>query len=303
LVLPIVAALAILAVAPPVDAQPALGARQEFTVGTGGWAGGTALSNPGTGGRLGAQDGFMQLSAALLGNFGQNCRFCTEYVGDWNFEGITQVRLWLNDVGADDDFEMHLALGNDVNFWQYDVGFIPPENEWAEFIVDLTDLSNWTQIVGSGILSSALGTVTNILIRHDMAPFMQQPDKTQGDLGIDSILLTNGVVGIGPSPAVSAIRLAAPFPNPARGPVTFALESADTEPVRMQILDVTGRSIRSVELVGGGRGPAHVDVGRSRRCGASCGSRCVPGPGIQPHGCHQPPVYAHSLSARAGMHE
>jgi hypothetical protein len=241
---------------PAVQAQPVLGARQEFAVpGVGGWVGGTPSINPLSGGRLGAADGYMQLVSAFAGNFGQGCR-CAEYTGDWTAAGITQMRLWLNDVGVDDFFEIHVVLGNDSqNYWQYDIGFTPPENEWAEFVVDLTDVANWTQTIGAGSFASAISAVGNVLIRHDLPPFVQQPDATLGDLGIDSILLTNGIVGIGPSPAASAIRLAAPYPNPARGPVTFALEAPGTELIRLQILDVTGRSIRTTELAGGASGP------------------------------------------------
>ena len=271
-----VVAGAMLLMAPALRAQPALGNRQEFGAGTGGWSGGLlggiTSTNPGAGGRIG--DGFLKVTSPALGNFGNNCRFCPEYVGDWTAAGITQVRLWLNDVGADDFFEMHFALGTDTNFWLYTVGYTPPEGEWAEFVVDLTDVGNWTRTIGLGTFPAALSAVSNILIRHDLAPYIQAPDPTVGDIGIDSILLTNGLVGIGPSPRVSAIRLAAPYPNPSRGAVTFALELPDTEPVRIQIIDVTGRSIRNAEIAGGASGPrtwmwdGRDDAGRPAPAGA-----------------------------------
>ena len=116
-------------------AQATVGFRGHFDgVSLDGWLSGSVLANPGTGGFGGANDGYLQ-AAVLgplpfnLGAFGQ----VPEYSGDWTAAGITQVRLWLNDVGSDDDLELHFGVGNGLagNFWQCNTGFIPPHGEWV----------------------------------------------------------------------------------------------------------------------------------------------------------------------------
>lgn len=246
------AAILHLTLAASAAAQPTLGFREEFVGGIGGWSGGTAGTIVATGGRLGTGDPYLQLDSAFPGNYGTRCRLCTEYTGDWSFAGITQVRVWLNELTPDDGISVHLCLGNDTNFWQYDVSLDPPSGEWAEYVVDLTDTGNWTQIIDvvGGSFQDALSDVSIVLIRHDESPYMQQPDPIAGNLGIDGILLTNGVVSVGPSPVDGGLQMGAPYPNPSRGPVTFALQSIDASPIDIRILDVSGRVVRSVELAG-----------------------------------------------------
>jgi len=219
-----------------------------------GWGGGSLYSNPGTGGLGGPTDGFLHFKSpnGLQHNLG-TVSFGVEYAGDWVAAGITQVRLWLNDVDADDPLEMHFALGNGLNFWHYDVGFLPPHNQWAEFVVDLSSATNWTRIIGTGTFTAALQTVDRVHIRHDKPPFMQAPDPLDGDVGLDRLLLTNGIAGVpaGRPPVAHPLRLAPPVPNPSRGPVAFSLEVFDEGPVRIDVVDANGRLVRRAELAGG----------------------------------------------------
>jgi len=185
-----------------------------------------------------------------------------EYAGNWSAAGITQVRLWLNDVNATDALEIHFSLGkaplfpDPGNFWQYNVGFIPPPGLWKEFVVDLSSAS-WTQIIGSGSFANALTTVNRVHVRHDLAPFMKTPDLAEGDVGMDHLLLTNDVVGVEPGQGGwvgRPVELAPPAPNPSRGPVALSLVSPDREPVHIQIVDAGGRAVRRAELPGGTAG-------------------------------------------------
>jgi hypothetical protein len=243
------------------QAAPVLGFREDFTAaGTGGWSGGVPVfNNPGSGGVLGPADGYLYVQTTAPGNWGLRCRLCTEYSGDWNAAGITQLRLWLNDVGPAEPFEIHVSIGNDLGLWQYNVGFTPPNGQWAEFIVDLGNQADFTRILGTQSLATSLGAVDIVLIRHDKAPFLlnpNPPDAIAGDAGIDRILLTNGTVGVEPLPAHVrvSLQLAAPYPNPSRGLVTFSVQRAGDGPVTLQILDVTGRILRRHELPAGGSG-------------------------------------------------
>jgi hypothetical protein len=223
---------------------------------TSSWGGGSAISNPGTGGYGGADDGYLLVTNAIATNFGTNS-VGAEYTGDWTAAGITQVRVRLDDVGNPDALEIHFGLGRGVsqtspNFWQYNVGFIPPHDAWGEYVVDLTS-ANWTQIHGTGTLANALQDVETIHLRHDLAPFTSSPDPGMGDFGIDHLLLTNGQVGAESSPSAVVLRpvqLAAPAPNPSRGAVELALQSFDGEPVHLQIVDLAGRVVRHAELPG-----------------------------------------------------
>ena len=245
------------------QAGPTLGFVENWTgttVST--WGGGSAASNPGTGGFSGSSDGFLLVSNAATANLGVRSKGA-EYAGDWNAAGITQVRVWLNDVGTSEPLEIHFGFGRDIldtspNDWQYNVGLIPPLHAWGQYIVDLT-AANFTQIHGTGTLADALSNVKTIHLRHDVAPFIGNPDPIQGDFGVDHLLLTNGLVSVEPGPRAGVTRpvqLAAPIPNPSRGSVVMSLDAFDPAPVHLQIVDASGRVVRHVEMTAGAAGRA-----------------------------------------------
>ena len=244
-----------IAAAAGAQAAPTLGFVEHWTGATlHDWGGGSTYSNPGTGGFGGASDGYLVISTPLVGRLGARS-LGTEYQGDWQAAGITQVRLWLNDVGADDPLEIHFSIGlEQSNFWQYNVAFLPPAGQWAEYVVDLSSDANWTHHIGTGTFAAALQGATNIHVRHDNAPYTQQPDQIAADVGLDRLLLTNGVVGVEPrGPSVAnPVRLDAPYPNPSRGPVAFSLEVFDGGAVTLEIVDAMGRRVRRTELAAGG---------------------------------------------------
>ena len=223
-----------------------------------GWSSQANTTNPGAGGFSGVSDGFLRVSTpnGTQHNLG-TVSFAPEYEGNWTAAGISQVRLWLNDVDADDPLEMHFAMGNGANFWHYDVAFLPPHGQWAEFVVDLSSATNWSQTIGTGPFAEALQTVDRVHVRHDKPPFVQAPDPLDGTFGLDHLLLTNGVAGVPPGgPMVPrALQLAAPTPNPSQGPVSFALEVFDGEPVTLDVVDAMGRLVRRTELAAAGPGP------------------------------------------------
>lgn len=223
------------------------------------WSGGSTYSNPGTGGYGGAGDGMLVVGNAVPANLGTRSNG-PEYAGNWTAAGITQVRVWLRDVGNPNPLEIHFGIGRDIfqpspNVWQYNVGLIPPSGSWGEYVVDLTS-ANWTQVQGSGTLLDAVSGVQTIHLRHDVPPFMGNPDPIQADFAVDRLLLTNGVVGVGATPpSVSRpVQLAAPSPNPSRRAIVFSLRTFDAKPIRVQIVDASGRLVRSAELPGGPAG-------------------------------------------------
>ncbi len=223
------------------------------------WGGGASNSNPGSGGVGGAGDGFLRFSTPngpLQHKLGARS-FGTDYQGDWQAAGISQVRLWLNDVDADDPLEMHFSIGIEhVNVWQYDIAFLPPHGQWAEFVVDLSSATNWTQTFGPGTFAAALQAVATIHLRHDRPPFVLEPDELDADVGLDRLLLTNGVVGVSPGGPIvpRALQLAAPAPNPSRGPVVLSVEVYDGGPVTLEVVDAAGRMVRRAELSAAGPG-------------------------------------------------
>lgn len=160
-----------------------------------GWGGGAELVNPGTGGVGGAADGFLLVSTPFAAHLG-TMSMGPEYTGDWLAAGVNKVRVWLNDVNGAEPLEIHFAIGNSLNFWQYNVGFHPAHGVWQQFEVDLGSSANFTRIIGQGTFAAALQRVDRILLRHDLAPFVQSPDYIQGDFGIDGLLLTNDAVPV-----------------------------------------------------------------------------------------------------------
>lgn len=247
---------ALILLAGSAHAAPTLGFVENWAgAGLNDWGGGAVYANPGTDGFNGVGDGYLLLSTnAFQQKLGART-FGLAYAGDWQAAGITQVRLWLNDVGTDDPLEMHFSIGvEQANFWQYNIAFLPPAGQWAEYVVDLSSAANWTHHVGTGTFAQALQGATNIHVRHDLAPYTQLPDNIIADVGIDRVLLTNGVVGVDPGGRVVAqpVRLAAPYPNPSSGPVAFSLEVYDGGAVTLEIVDAAGRRVRRAELAAGG---------------------------------------------------
>jgi len=164
----------------------------------GGFAGGATLTNPGTGGFDGAGDGYLHIARSFAAQLGAN-NAGTEFGGHWLAAGVSRVEMKLNDVDAAQDLEIHFCIGNLFNFWQYDIGFVPPANAWGTFEVDLTDSTRFTHIISTdgGGFAKALQSAERILVRHDRAPYTMAPDNIQGEFGLDDLKLLS-------SPPVSA---------------------------------------------------------------------------------------------------
>jgi hypothetical protein len=226
---------------------------------TAGWTGGADISNPGTGGVDGAGDGFLRVATAAIANLGSNSSLSPAYTGDYTAAGINRIKLWLNDVETDDALELHLLVGNSSNFWQRNAAFLPPHQTWAEYTVDLDGPTGWTQVYnipGGHTWAEAMQTVDRLHMRHDRAPYSNIPDPIQGQYGLDKVLLTSSNVGVvPPASVVRPIELRVPYPNPSRGPVTFAMVQHRSTEVRIEIVDVTGRRVFANTLPAAGAGP------------------------------------------------
>jgi hypothetical protein len=235
----------------PAGAQATVGFGEDFPPenGTAGFIGGAQLSNPGTGGRGGAGDGYLRIARdPFPGNLG-TFNAGPNYGGNYIAAGIRYVVFWLNDVDTDEDLEIHLSVGNSTNFWQYNVGFTPPEHSWAVFAVDLADSANFTRIVGfSGNYTLALTTVDRLHWRHDKPPFTQGPDLIAGQFGLDGISLGNSTAALADLTAPGAARLILrpAFPNPTFGPARVAVELAQGAPSRVLVISPTGRLVREL---------------------------------------------------------
>lgn len=162
------------------------------------WMGGAILDNPGSGGAVGAGDGYLRVSTPALGRLGT---FSSEaqYTGNWRAAGITSIKVWLSDVGADQSLEIHFSIGRRDNLWQYNVGFSPPHGSWAEFTIDLTSAASFTRTHGVGTFDNALINVTHVHFRHDLAPYVSSPDVLQGEYGVDRFTLVTAPTPITPS--------------------------------------------------------------------------------------------------------
>lgn len=220
-----------------------------------GWGGGSSYSNPGTGGALGAGDGFLIISNATPFNLGAKSSG-PNYTGDWRAAGIGKVQFSLKDVGNPDPLEIHFTLGSQSTFYQCNTGFVPT-SDWSTFTVDLSDTANFTRIIGVGTFSSAITAVDRVLIRHDVSPFVQSPDPIAADFGLDEFTFVAGSTGVplsGPAVALP-IELAPPYPNPSRGPVALSLQSHDASAITIQVVDVSGRLIRRATLAAASPGP------------------------------------------------
>jgi len=182
-------------------AQPVPGFIEEFAgTSLGGFTGGSPLSNPGTGGFLGAGDGYLKLTNTAVANFGSNSSLSPAFAGNYLLAGVDEIRVSMNDVGADEVLEMHLAIGNGGNFWQYNTGFAPPNGSWGVYIVPLNGPAGWTQIGGlPNTFTDALQNADRILLRHDLAPYIATPNQIRADVGVDHIELRSSVTPTAPT--------------------------------------------------------------------------------------------------------
>lgn len=184
-------------VANPVMGQPTPGFVEEFTSGIGDFGGQATVTNPGTGGVDGAQDGFLHIAREPAGHLGSRAQ-TGPLTGDYVTADIGRIRFWLNDVDGDQALEINFLIGNGGNIWRFNTAFLPPDNAWAEFEVDLTNPALWTQLFGSGTFEQALATVNRFNFRHDLAPYQQQPDSIAGEFGVDKVeLIAASPVGAG----------------------------------------------------------------------------------------------------------
>lgn len=246
----------------PAAAQPVAGFVENWSTpgDLAGWTGGALLSNPGAGGVDGAGDGFLRVATVSVANLGGNSSLSPNYAGDYVAAGVNRIRLWLNDVDSDDALELHLLIGHGGNLWQRDAAFLPPHNAWAEFVVDLDGPSGWTRtirVVGfDSTYTQALQNADRLHLRHDRPPFAQAPDPIAGQYGLDKVLLTSSTVGVEtPAHVARPLDLRLPFPNPSRGPVSLAMVQHRPGEVRIEIVDVAGRRIRTATLPAAGAGP------------------------------------------------
>lgn len=160
---------------------------QDFNSGNGGFGGnsGSYVVVP-TGGVGGVGDGFLEITNTFPSNLGARTT-AAEFTGNLTADGVTGFSVWLKDTDNYDDLEIHVCVGASfLNFWLYTVPFYPTD-EWTEHFVDLTDTANWVQTIGSGTFADALAISDRLLIRHDLAPFVQDPDNKAGDFAIDRV--------------------------------------------------------------------------------------------------------------------
>jgi hypothetical protein len=236
----------------PSQGAPTLGFIEKWPTNVSGWGGnpGITFSNPLNGGA--DDDGFLQISLGSIAHFGTRSNG-PEYTGDWLAAGINQIKVKLNDLASNNNLQIHVSVGSQTNLWQYNIGFVPATETWTQFVVDLSDSTLFTQIIGTGSFAGALQNANVLHLRHDLPPFSQTPDFTAGDLGIDDLLLTtSSTSGVGdvPRAGIAPIELAAPSPNPSRGPVSLTMRSSEGSPIEIRILDVQGRALRHQQLAG-----------------------------------------------------
>jgi hypothetical protein len=159
---------------------------QDFAANAGGFTGGSTVTRPLSDGVGGSSDPYIQISEAApaqLGAFTTGANF----TGNLTADGVTGFSFYLRDTGANDNHEIHVGVGRQVNFWQSIQGFNPPDGSWQKFSVDITDPSQWVQIIGTGTFEDALATTDRLLFRHDLPPFVQSPDSASGEFGLDRV--------------------------------------------------------------------------------------------------------------------
>jgi hypothetical protein len=163
------------------------GFQQDFSAGLGGFGGGSTITHVTSGGVGGALDPYLSVSNAIAGQLGTYSAD-VNLVGNLPADGVTGYTFWLRDVGANDNHEIHVGVGQaGVNFWLHIPGFTPPDGVWQQFSVDFSNPSQWVRIIGTGTFQAARANSNRLLFRHDLAPFVMLPDNAAGDFGLDRV--------------------------------------------------------------------------------------------------------------------
>src|SRR5262245_9417884 len=110
-----------LAAAPSAHANIVLGFQEHFPgPAISGWSSQAINANPGPGGVPGKPGGWLSITTpnGTIHNLG-SVAITTDYLGSFPAAGVTQIRLWLNDINTAQPLEMHVSVGNATNLWQY----------------------------------------------------------------------------------------------------------------------------------------------------------------------------------------
>ncbi len=161
---------------------------EDFNDDAGDFSGGAQfISLETSGGVGGAGDGFLRITNEVEAFLGSRST-ATELTGDLTADGVTGFSLWLKDFGTTGDLQIHVGVGSSfTNFWLYTIPFVPG-TEWSQFYVDITSPADWVQTHGvGGSFADALANSDRFLVRHDLAPFTQNPDVKIGDFGLDRV--------------------------------------------------------------------------------------------------------------------
>src|SRR5262245_54188103 len=81
---------------------------EDFNGGTGGFTGGSSVTQVASGGVGGASDGYLQVSNALSSNLGAFSQ-AVGLVGNLPADGVTGYSFWLRDVGANNNHVIHVG--------------------------------------------------------------------------------------------------------------------------------------------------------------------------------------------------
>jgi len=169
---------------------------EDFTAGTGGFTPGSAVTQVTSGGVGGASDPYLSIANSLVGFLG-SASTAVPLTGNLTADGVTGYSFWLRDTGANDSLQIHVGVGTTlVNFWLSVPGFTPPDGSWQMFTVDVTNASQWVQIIGTGTFQDALASSDRLLFRHDVPPLGQFPDAVAADFGLDRISVLPTPAGV-----------------------------------------------------------------------------------------------------------
>ena len=145
----------------------------------------------------GAADGFLEVTSNQGDRLAARAIGQPQYSGDYVEAGVTEIRFWAIDTGTPDDAVIRVGIGDQRdNFWVSNRNW-DFTDQWTLFSVDLTDESQWTQVIGSDTFEDALRNTDVLQFRAAADPDGRQPDLIVGSFGIDNIALV-------PTPASAA---------------------------------------------------------------------------------------------------
>lgn len=180
-----------------------IGSMDDFQNGTvSEWFGGTTIT-PQTNGQMGASDWYVTI--ASTGGSGAGSKLAAHnseprWTGDYLAAGVTAVGVDMRNEGST-TLQMRVVMFGLGNRFTSTTAFtLAPNSGWQHLTFPVTQAA-LTRVLGSGTYADTLGSVSQIMFRHDGSTPSSGGEAIIGKVGIDNVVAipapgAAGIIGL-----------------------------------------------------------------------------------------------------------